>query len=170
MSTDDSRRAVLNRAEEFPAPAAPAPKEKKRLPSPKVRKAIELLDSGRCRTVTAAAEAVGLTREHLSTALGKPHIKAWHREKRERAVLLSSGRASERIGELLDCDSHKVCLDAAKHLLSIDGIKPAPAATNLSINTAVGYVILLGPRSGGTAAPEDVIIGGELPAPAASHE
>jgi hypothetical protein len=70
--------------------------------------------------------------------------------------------------QLLDPDSRHASFDASKHVPAIAGIKPAPEATNVNVNTAVaGYVIMLGPRSSG---PPDVIIGGELPAPPASDE
>jgi hypothetical protein len=46
--------------------------------------------------------------------------------------------------ELLDAESEHVSLDATKHMLAIEGIKPAAEpTTNVNLNVRAGYVIML---------------------------
>lgn len=64
-------------------------------------------------------------------------------ERRTRETIANGTlRASARLVELLDASSEHVSLDASKHLLAIEGIKPAAApTTNVNLNVTCGYVI-----------------------------
>jgi hypothetical protein len=115
--------------------------KKQRIPKRIVR-ACELLASGECKTITAAAERVGVTREWLSRLLQRSHVQVFiarkSRENIQRGVL----RASNRIIELLDASSEHVSLDASKHILAIEGIKPSQdAQVSVNIDIKAGYVI-----------------------------
>jgi len=51
-------------------------------------------------------------------------------------------RASNRVLELIDAESEHVGLDASKHVLAIEGIKPrADAQVSVNIDIKAGYVI-----------------------------
>jgi hypothetical protein len=127
-------------------PALPSrPEPKRRRVPPRVADAIHELVYGRARTITAAAEKVGLTRERLSRALSEPHIAEYLRTRAARVVGIASGRAAARLVELIDSGSEHVSFDASKHVLAIAGIKPA-SDPQVSINLEApraGYVILL---------------------------
>jgi hypothetical protein len=121
-------------------PSRPEPKHR-RVP-PRVRDAINELVYGRAKTITAAAEKVGLSRERLSRALSEPHIADYLRTRAARVVGLASGRAAARLAELIDAGSEHVSFDATRHVLAIAGIKPATdPQLNVNIELKAGYVI-----------------------------
>lgn len=120
--------------------------------SPRVRDACDLLASKQCKTITDAAAAVGLTREHLSRELSKPHVQVFLQREARRTITNAAMRASYRVVELLDASSEHVSLDAAKHVLGINGIKPAAdAQVSVSIDIKAGYVIDLSDTPGDRA-------------------
>jgi hypothetical protein len=107
-----------------------------------VRAAIEALVTGQVKTIKAAAEKVGLTRERLSRAFSEPHIAEALRTRAAREVALSSGRAAARLHELIDSTSQKVALEATKFSLGVAGIRPAAdSQVNVNLEIRAGYVI-----------------------------
>src|ERR1700722_6320160 len=100
----------------------PAPR-KRSIPK-KIKAACDAIISGQAKTVTDAAALAGISREYLSRQLGEPHVQEHLRQKAARNVAIASGRASARIGELIDAGSEHVSFDASKHVLAIAGIKP----------------------------------------------
>lgn len=127
--------------DELPVPADP-----RKRPIPKrVREAIDLLAQGRVKTITAAAERVGLSRERLSRALGEPHIAEYVRQKTARTVAMGALRAAAREVQLIDAKSEHVSHDASKHVLAIAGIRPSPdgASVNVNLTFRAGWVINL---------------------------
>jgi hypothetical protein len=130
------------RKSETAPPVVPSQPEPKRRVPPRVRDAINELVYGRAKTITAAAEKVGLSRERLSRALSEPHIADYLRTRAARVVGLASGRAAARLSELVDAGSEHVSFDASKHILAIAGIKPATdPQLNVNIELKAGYVI-----------------------------
>lgn len=122
-------------------PALPAPEKRRRVP-PKVKAAVSEIVEGRCRTVTAAAKKVGLSRERLSRALGEPHIAEYLKQKASRMVAIGAGRASARLLSLIDAKSEHVSLDAARHTLAIAGIKPAEKPdASLNLQVTAGFFL-----------------------------
>lgn len=122
----------------------------KRVPR-KVRHAIRLILSGEVTTVKAAAERAGLSREHLSKSLGMPHIEAFIASESRKTIAHGKMRASARLLELIDASSEHVSLDASKHVLAIEGIRPPDQGqVNVNVGVSVGYVIDL---SGGQGKP-----------------
>jgi hypothetical protein len=122
----------------------------KRIPR-KVLNAIRLIDAGECKTIKAAAERVGLSREHLSISLGKPHVQVFLAQRSRQTISWLVLRAGARAGELLDAQSEHVAADMTKHVLAINGIKPAEASqVSVNVNVSPGYVIDLsnGPERG----------------------
>jgi hypothetical protein len=116
--------------------------EKRKPVSRKVRAAVDAMVSGNAKTITAAAEAAGVSREHLSRELSKPHIAQFLQDKVSRSLALSSARAGAVKTELLDCENAMVRDRASSFVLGLVGIKPetAPSA-NISIEIRAGYVI-----------------------------
>ncbi len=156
--TTKAEFAPLMRSPEVATPTKAAG-PKRREPPAKVKAAIEELLSGRCRTITAAAERVLLSRERLSRALSEPHITAYLQQKAARHVAVSSAAAAARITELLHAESEHVQFKAAEHILSVAGITPTNAPqVSVSIELKAGYVIDL--SEPGEPAPK--IIGGDV--------
>jgi hypothetical protein len=127
----------------------------------RVRKAVELMASGKCKTIVEAAEQVGLARESLGRALAKPHVIEHMRNRAIRTIAQAAGRAAEVKAELLDCGDSMARDRASTFVLGTAGIGPA-TAPNLSINLEMraGYVIDLSgngyrERVATTAAPAD---------------
>jgi hypothetical protein len=107
-------------------------------------------------TQREAASRAGMNESHLSRELRKPQIQAFIARKTRETIQLGTLRASNRILELVDASSEHVSLDASKHVLAIEGIRP-PDQGQVSVNVgvSVGYVIDL---SGNAANPSATTI------------
>lgn len=124
---------------------APELAKRERIP-PKIAKAVRFLVTGECKTQKAAAERAGLSATYLSEVLAKPKIQAFVARETRKTITMGTMRAGARLIELVDASSEHVSLDASKHILAIDGIRPPSDGINTSvnINIAPGYVINLG--------------------------
>jgi hypothetical protein len=110
--------------------------------SKRLAEAVRLLLTGEVKTQKAAAERVGMNETYLSEALRKPHIRVFVDRRVRESIAKGTMRASARLLELVDAGSEHVSLDASKHLLAIEGIKPAAEpTTQVNINVRAGYVI-----------------------------
>lgn len=123
------------------APIPPQP-VKERPISKRLRKVIGLLLSGECKTQKAACERVGMNADHISRELAKPRIQAFIASESRKTIARGQMRASARLLELVDASSEHVSLDASKHVLAIEGIRP-PDQGQVSVNVgvSVGYVV-----------------------------
>lgn len=93
-------------------------------------------------TQREAAKQGGMTEAYLSTALRKPQIQVFIARVARQNIQLGMLRASKRVIELVDAESEHVSLDASKHVLAIEGIKPrADAQVSVNIDIKAGYVI-----------------------------
>jgi hypothetical protein len=114
-----------------------------------IRRACELLASGECKTIKAAAERVNVSREWLSRMLQRDHVRVFcERKSRE---ILSHGmlRASSRMLELVDGPAAGTAYDAAKFTLAVNGIKPEPdQVAGLSVHVSAGFVVDLSGQAG----------------------
>jgi hypothetical protein len=120
----------------------PTPALHSRRISRKVRAAIDLMESGKARFITDAAEQVGLSREHLSRTLAEPHVVEFMHQKARRTLANAAVRASKTKVDLLDAESERVRDMASTYVLGLAGIKPASEpAMNVNINIRAGYVI-----------------------------
>jgi hypothetical protein len=122
-------------------PAKP-PKKERPLPR-KISQAVEMLVSGEKKTITATAEALGLTREHLSKSLRTPRAQAFI-EQRTREVLSASRMpAAAVLLRLMEfAQSERIKTDIAIHLLAVNGHKPpSNGAPVVNLGLSVGYVI-----------------------------
>lgn len=149
-------------------PAAIPPKQRKeRLPSKRMQQCLILLATKGVNQ-TEAAKLSGMSVFHLSRELKKPAIQAFIARKSRENVQLHTLRASVRIGELVDAQSEHVSLDASKHVLAIEGIRP-PNDSQVSVNVglSVGYVIDL---SGSAPQPSVTTIDAQLTHPGDAHE
>src|SRR3989304_4138476 len=73
--------------------------------SSRIRTACDLLSSGACRTIKAAAARANLSREHLSRSLRKNHVRAYIEEKTRSELAIATLRAVARLNELGDAKS-----------------------------------------------------------------
>jgi hypothetical protein len=133
---------------DLPALAAAGADAAKRLPARKrpiskaIRIAVDALTSGNVKTISAAAEKAGVTREHLSRELSKGHIAEFLRIQAHRVVSIAAGRAAATKVELLDCESSHIRDQASTFVLGVAGIKPTPDPNiNLNVEMKAGYVI-----------------------------
>jgi hypothetical protein len=119
----------------------PKPVKERRV-SKRIAEAVRLLLTGECKTQKAAAERVGMNETYLSEALRKPHIRVFIERRTRETIANGSLRASARLVELIDAGSEHVSADVSKHILAIEGIKPAAGPTTLvNVNIRAGYVI-----------------------------
>jgi hypothetical protein len=102
----------------------PAPADKPKRISAKVRAAIDALVTGDATTVTGAAEKAGLSREHLSRELSRPHIAEHLRQRVMRNLAVASARAGAVKTMLLDSPNELVRDRASSFVLGLAGIKP----------------------------------------------
>ena len=122
-------------------PPAEPPDKQLRITA-RVRRAVELIATGKCKTIVEAAEQVGLARESLSRALAKPHIIEHMRQRAIRTIAQAAGRAAEVKAELLDCGDSMARDRASTFVLGTAGIGPATApALSINLEMRAGYVI-----------------------------
>ncbi|HEY8336721.1 MAG TPA: hypothetical protein VIQ05_23255 [Tardiphaga sp.] len=119
-----SRATVVAESEGVPSRPRPI--------SAKVRRAIQAMVRGNAKTITDAAAGAGLSREHLSRELSKPHIAEFLHQGVKRSLAVVSARAGAVKVELLDSDNAMVRDRASSFVLGLAGIKPdsAPMATS----------------------------------------
>jgi hypothetical protein len=123
----------------------------------RVRRAVDLMASGKCKTIVEAAEQVGLARESLGRALAIEHM----RQRAIRTIAQAAGRAAEVKAELLDCGDSMARDRASSFVLQTAGIGPATApSVNINLEMRAGYVIDLSgngyrERAAATTAPTD---------------
>jgi hypothetical protein len=150
------------RSAEF-APLAPLlrPESKLRVIPRKVHQAIELIATGRVKSIKAAAERVGYARETLSKHLSRPECTDAMKARAAKEVALGSGRAAARLNEIMEGPSAKAALDAVKYSLGVAGIKPAAdSQVNVNLEIRAGYVIDLSEPD----RPMKIVSGGEAKA------
>lgn len=125
----------------MPRPSGDRPAKSKPI-SPKVREAIDAMVRGDAKTITAAAENVGITREHLSRELSKPHIAAFLHDKVVRNLAVGKARAGAVKLSLLESENAMVQDRASSFVLGLAGIAPsAQPSVNVNVNIRAGYVI-----------------------------
>jgi hypothetical protein len=128
-------------------PAAETGAVKRRPISKKVMKAIDLMIGGKAKTITAAAEQVGLPRETLSRNLSRPDVAEIMRQQVIKSLAAAAGRASAvKIG-LLESDNAIVQERASSFVLGLIGVAPQqnPASVNINLEVRAGYVLDLRP-------------------------
>jgi hypothetical protein len=147
METKTPARRALAVLDTAPAPSEPIAQ---RRISKKVRSGIEYMVSGDCKIIKDAAEKAGLTREHFTRELSKPHVAAYMREKVLKQLAIAAARAGAVKGDLLDSDNDMVRDRASTFVLGLADIAPATSpALSVNIEVKAGYVIDLSdePRS-----------------------
>src|SRR5882672_7932531 len=117
-----ARRALAVR-DTPPAPDAAIPA--KRI-SAKVRRGIEALVTGDCKTIKEAGEKAGLSREHFTRELSKPHIAEHLRQRVLKTLAIQAARAGAVKGELLDSQNEMVRDRASSFVLGLAGPRPRP--------------------------------------------
>jgi hypothetical protein len=117
--------------------------------SAKVRSGIDAMVTGDCKTIKDAAEKAGLSREHFTRELSKPHIAEHLRQKVLRSLAIAAARAGAVKGELLDSNNDMVRDRASTFVLGLADIAPA-SAPSLSVNLEIraSYVIDISPEPG----------------------
>jgi hypothetical protein len=113
----------------------------KRIP-PKISQIVDWLVTGACKNQQAACERANLDPSYVSRELRKVHVRVFIDRKVRDSIANGTMRAGARLLELLDSDSDHVSLDAVKHQLARNGIKPAnDAQLSVSLDVRAGIVI-----------------------------
>lgn len=108
----------------------------------RVRHACELIADGKVATITAAAERVGLSREHLSKTLSRPHVQAFIARKSRETIGTSILRASNRLVGLIDAKSEHVAAQVSERILTSEGIlKTDQRAISVNVDVRAGFVL-----------------------------
>jgi hypothetical protein len=82
---------------------------------PKLRVAIEAMASSRARTIQAASELAGLSREGLSKALARPDVKDYLQRLIREELGVGATRASRKVMEIMENSENSIAqLSAAK--------------------------------------------------------
>jgi hypothetical protein len=120
---------------------------KRRPISKKVMKAIHLMIAGKAKTITDAAEQVGLPRETLSRNLSRPDVAETMRQQVIKSLAMAAGRASAVKIDLMESENSIVAERATTFVLGMIGIapQPNPASVNINLEVRAGYVIDIGP-------------------------
>jgi hypothetical protein len=131
----------MNALAAIPEQTDAPPVKNKRIPK-RIAEVVNLLVTGECKTIKAAAERANMHPNYVSGALKKPEIRVFIERCARETIANGTMRASARLIELLDASSEHVSLDASKHMLAIAGIKPsADAQVSVNIDIKAGYVI-----------------------------
>lgn len=100
-------------------------------------------------TITAAAAQAGLSREHLSRELRKPHIAKELQDKTLAHLSINAAKAGATKVALLDSGNELVRDRASSFILGVAGISPANAPGNpMSQPRAPGLQIVIYAKSG----------------------
>ena len=115
----------------------------------RIRAAIDAMVFGEAQNITQAAKVAGLSREHLSKELNRPHISAFLQDKVRRNLAVNSAKAGATKVELLDSENEMVRDRASSFVLGLAGIAPATSpSVSLNMNIRAGYMIDLSERTG----------------------
>lgn len=119
--------------------------------SAKVRAAIDAMVSGDAKTISAAAEKAGLSREHLSRELGRPHVSKLLHDKTARNLSIHAAKAGATKIDLLSSANDMVRDRSSSWLLELAGHAPQSGTGNARGGGArAGWAIDLSdePRAG----------------------
>jgi hypothetical protein len=129
---------------------SPAEPTERRI-SKRVRHACELLLSGECKTIKAAAHRANLSREHLSKSLRLPHVQAFISRQGSLTVATAQMRANTVLQSLMDeGKSEHVRKDVARYFMELAGYvvqHNAAPATQVNLHVTPGYVVMLGDQA-----------------------
>jgi hypothetical protein len=127
-----------------PAPADIGPPKRV---SKKVMKAIDLMIGGKAKTITEAADQVGLARETLSRNLSRPHVAEIMRQRVVKSLAMAAGRASAVKIDLMESENAVVADRASNFVLGLLGIQPATnPSVSVNLNVQAGYIIDVSPE------------------------
>lgn len=114
--------------------------------SRKLRRVLDLLVSGECRTIKAAAMQAGLNADYVRRAIKSPPVMRLVDARIRANLAAATLRGSERLAELVDSSSQKTSLEATLAALRVGGYY-APdnpsVAMSVNVGNAPGYVINL---------------------------
>jgi len=127
-------------SEQLPTTNDGKPLKERRI-SKRMQHALTLLAT-KGMTQRDAANKAGIHENHLSRQMREPHVQVFIARCARQTMQIGVLRASKRVLELVDADSEHVSLDASKHVLAIEGIKPTQdAQVSVNIDIKAGYVI-----------------------------
>ena len=112
--------------------------------NPKIVKAVNLLETGECKTQKAIAERLGVSEAYISVQLRKPAVQAFIAQRAAENISRALPRAAQRFVELIDAESEHVASRVVERHLEHGGIiKTQSGGVNVNINNniAAGYVI-----------------------------
>lgn len=131
--------------------------EKPKPISAKVKAAIDAMVAGDAKTITDAAAVAGVSREHLSRELSKPHVTEHLRQKIKRTLAIGAARAGATKLALLDSPNEMVRDRASSYVLGLIGIAPDPEPNDRASVQLPGLQIVIVQPAGISAEPPRVV-------------
>jgi hypothetical protein len=121
----------------------PAPQPTKRVRiNPALRKALQLLATGECKTQRAAAARSGMSEFQLSRRLAEPQIQALIARESRKTIASAQLRASHRLVELIDANSEHVAAQVSERILTSEGIlKSDQHAIAVNVDVKAGFIL-----------------------------
>lgn len=116
----------------------------------KLQQAISLMLDGTCKSQKAVCERLKLSESYLSRSLRTARAQAFIAEKTAQTLRTGAMPATATILRLAEnANSEHVRLDAAKHVLALNGHSPPKEGRGLTINAeGAGYIVVLaGPNA-----------------------
>jgi hypothetical protein len=111
---------------------------------------IDALLDGTCKSQRAACERFNLSESYVSRSLKREKIRVYLTRRTSEAIAASQLPATSTVLRLMEmAKSEHVQIEAAKHMLALNGYHANPTAPGVTINTGVGgigYVICLANR------------------------
>jgi hypothetical protein len=120
---------------------APPPTKRVRI-NPALRKALQLLATGECKTQRAAAARSGMSEFQLSRRLAEPQIQALIARESRKTIASAQLRASYRMVELIDAKSEHVAAQVSERILTSEGIlKSDQHAIAVNVDVKAGFIL-----------------------------
>jgi hypothetical protein len=125
--------------------------QKPRKERPIPRRLVQVIDAlldGTCKSQRAACERFNLSESYVSRSMKKDKIRVYLTRRTSEAIAASQLPATSTVLRLMEmAKSEHVQIEAAKHMLALNGYHANPTAPGVNINigsTPAGYIVQLG--------------------------
>ncbi|MFZ2157244.1 MAG: hypothetical protein WAV72_14140 [Bradyrhizobium sp.] len=136
--------------------------QKPRKERPIPRRLVQVIDAlldGTCKSQRAACERFKLSESYVSRSMKKDKIRVYLTRRTSEAIAASQLPATSTVLRLMEmAKSEHVQIEAAKHMLALNGYHANPASPGVTVNVgggAPGYIIQY-------ASPGDEVFEGEI--------
>jgi hypothetical protein len=147
-------------------PIEQKPRKERKIPRRLVQVIDALLD-GSCKSQRAACERFNLSESYVSRSLKKDKIRLYLTRRTSEAIAASQLPATSTVLRLMEmAKSEHVQIEAAKHMMALNGYHANPTAPGVTINNniggGVGYIVCLANRDAEVLEGDVCDVGGVL--------